>query len=67
MTVVRTNRTGTYHLTGPFGGGLKGAVNGDNLKPWIERAGMTPEVQSAREAERQLLVYRQRLMLHNLS
>lgn len=66
MTVVRANRTGTYHLTGPFGGRLIGAVNGDNLKPWVERAGMTPEVQSARAAERQLLVYRQRLMLHNL-
>jgi len=30
MKVVRANRTSTYHLSGSFGGRLKGAVNGDN-------------------------------------
>lgn len=63
LTVTRVNRNGTYHLAGPFGSRLSGAVNGDALKPWVERTGMVPEVVTARQAEKQLQAFRQKILL----
>ena len=61
--MTRVNRNGTYHLAGPFGSRLAGAVNGDALKPWVKRVGMVPEVLIVRQAEKQLLVFRQKILL----
>ncbi|KAI8575729.1 hypothetical protein K450DRAFT_260191 [Umbelopsis ramanniana AG] len=63
LTVTRINLNGTYHLAAPFGSRLAGAVNGDVIKPWVERAGMVPDVLTARDAERQLLAFRQKILL----
>jgi len=49
LAVTSVNRNGTYHLAGPFGSRLTGAVNGDALKPWVERVKIDPEVLTARD------------------
>ncbi|KAG0738833.1 hypothetical protein G6F62_009276 [Rhizopus arrhizus] len=42
--VVQVLRNGTYKLDGPRLGRIKGAVNGDSLKPFIESKHMVPDI-----------------------
>ncbi|CEJ05160.1 hypothetical protein RMCBS344292_19108 [Rhizopus microsporus] len=42
--VTQVLRNGTYKLSGPRQGRIKGAVNGDLLKPFIESKYMVPDV-----------------------
>ncbi|CAO3683068.1 unnamed protein product [Umbelopsis ramanniana] len=44
LTVVRTNANDTYHLTGPFGRRIEGALVGDQLRPWHSRGAMRSDV-----------------------
>jgi len=58
LTVIRVNQHGTYRLSGPFGGRIEEAVNGDQLRPWTMRSSMRPDVQSHRHVQEQLRVFK---------
>ena len=48
MVIVGVGKNGTYYLEGPNARRLTAAVNGDNLKAFIENRTMIPDVQVKR-------------------
>ncbi|KAI8982143.1 hypothetical protein BDF20DRAFT_937786 [Mycotypha africana] len=48
MTVIKVNNNGTYHLSGPNARRLDGAVNREQLLPYIKKNRMLPDVEIAK-------------------
>lgn len=59
LIVVQEFKNGTYMLEGPNSRRLKGAVHGDNLRPFVSRRHLIPDVQ-VKQAEQQFQAWLER-------